>query len=63
MLDIPTTGRTIPRANAWQILAGMYTGYNYSLLAKKKKKNYEGDDASVIIGVTCYKVRMFSKLL
>lgn len=38
MLDIPTTGRTIPRANAWQILAGMYTGYNYSLLAKKKKK-------------------------
>lgn len=62
MLDIPTTGRTIPRANAWQILAGMYTGYNYSLLAEKKK-NYEGDDASVIIGVTCYKVRMFSKLL
>lgn len=62
MLDIPTTGRTISRANAWQILAGMYTGYNYSLLAEKKK-NYEGDDTSVIIGVTCYKVRMFSKLL
>lgn len=62
MLDIPITGRTIPRANASQILAGMYTGYNYSLLAKKKK-NKEGDDASVIIGVTCYKVRMFSKLL
>lgn len=27
------------------------------------KKNDEGDDASVIIGVTCFKVGMFSKLL
>lgn len=38
MLDIPTNSRTIPRANAWQISARVYTGYNYSLLANKKKK-------------------------
>lgn len=38
----------------------MRAGYGYSLFAKK---NDEGDDASVIIGVTCFKVGMFSKLL